>query len=138
MNIDGIIGKIEDKADWAAGIAAVYLRSLEGDFPITDLPASIMTQLGFLFKDPVNIIKYKLWDSTHAYTGLFKIGALLWGAHQVGLVDARYGKIGEKIAKGAGIVALVLPGSGPVPDAPNSSGNFGSGDSKNPFEGRYA
>ena len=59
----------------------------------------------------------------HAYAGLFKIGVGLWIAEEFGLVPSKYGNIGKKVATGAAIAALVMPGS----DGSGSSNRGSSG-----------
>ena len=113
MKLGGIVTKALNKADWIAGIASVISRY--GGTNIGHLMQDLPKEIEWLMKDPLIRIQYKLFTSPHLYTQLFKLGMMGWLAGQTGLVDAKWGKAGMKVMKGAGIAALVLPGSGPMP-----------------------
>lgn len=125
-NISGIINKLEDKADWVAALASIYSR-FGGDLSqafnwysqnaLNDL-------LNVTLTNPA-MIKYKLLDSSHAYTSLFKISLLGWFAGEFGVIPKRYQDLAIKVMKGSGIAALTLPGSGPSgPSTYSESSNY--------------
>jgi hypothetical protein len=78
----------------------------------------------------------KLLGTNHLYTTLFKVGAVLWGAGELGIYT-KYKSIGAKIAKGAAISAIILPGSGQQgfeagPVGPSTGGYYQA-----PQQGKY-
>ncbi len=121
MNFSGILAKLEDHADLIAGLAAAWERypNLDELMNYATNPQHIMMEMQATFGSGFAGLKYKLLDSPHLYTGLFKAGAALWILGQVDLIPKRYEDLGGKVAKGAGIAALLLPGSGPIPDVHN-------------------
>ena len=79
----------------------------------------------------IELLKYKLLHSPHAYTGLFKLGLMGWFGIQFGIIPSKYKKTVEKILMGSGFAAVTLIGSGPTenPTPYRSSGFGGSGNS---------
>jgi hypothetical protein len=135
MNIEGtaknIIGKIEDNAMLLTVLGAAYARAAEDGDPLTNTASGLIpqfttfnTQAGViseLMADvgmkpgtafPTTLI-WKLWGSPHLYTMLIKVGLGVWAAGKLGVIPARFEKLGVNVAKGAAITALLMPGSGP-------------------------
>lgn len=129
LNVSGIMGKLQKNADWVAGLASVYER-FNGDLTwawqwfTKDALNEVMNML----KNP-QIIKYKLLDSPHAYTGIFKMSLIAYLAAEAGLIAPKYKTLAVKAMKGSGVAALVLPGSGPIPEN-NSHRNSSTGTSE--------
>jgi hypothetical protein len=78
----------------------------------------------------------KLLSSSHLYSTLFKLGAVLWGAGELGIYT-KYKSVGAKIAKGAAISAIILPGSGPIGFSEAPSGPSAGGYYQAPQTGSY-
>ncbi len=109
-----MVSKISSKADLLAGAISVYYRMKEGGVPgnfFHDIP----NELKWLMEDPIARANYKLFQSPHLYTQLVKGGIFLYVLGETGILNKKYSVLGEKIAKGAGFAALLLPGSGPMP-----------------------
>lgn len=75
-------------------------------------------------------LRWKLWDSPHLNTMLFKVGAgvAIFDKIIPGVIPSRYAKLAEKVAIGAGASALIFPGSGPAGNnqVPSTTGQGGS------------
>ncbi len=123
-----ILGKLEDNAAAVAFASANYLRYRESTQDNAEILNRLMRFYTFqataVDGDPVsNVImsissptqlKYKLWDAPHYSTGIFKAAAIVWAIGKItGMVPTRYEKLAGKVALGAGLAALILPGSGP-------------------------
>lgn len=59
-----------------------------------------------------NYLIFKLFQSNHLYTALVKIGIAGYVAGEVGLIPAKWKNVSKKVAWNAGLVSLILPGSG--------------------------
>lgn len=82
-------------------------------------------------------LKYKLIDSDHLYTTLFKVGIGAYLASEFGIIGAKWKSIGKDIAKGAGAAAIVLPGSGPRSNSNVTDSNFLAAPTINSMQGAY-
>lgn len=89
------------------------------------------------FKD-LKLLKFKLWDSPHLYTTLFKGGVFAYLAAEVGLIDKKYKKVAQKLMMGSGAAAITLGGSmGPESNVEHGSSG-GSSSGKSPTRGYRA
>lgn len=126
FKIDNIIGKVEDKADWAAFGIGVYER-------LPDISALMKyftsrQVLDELKKDTnLQYLWNKLWNSDHLYSTMFKYSVIAYIAGELGILPARYKKIAEKVAWGSGLAGAVSWGHG-------GSGGSGSGGSGHGFQ----
>lgn len=129
-----IISTVEKNATILAAAGSMLGRFAEGSpvDPIGDLVNfftmqsswNVMTELNHTLNDPNGLIgnlKWKLWQSPHVPTQLFKVGLALYAAGEIGLIPSKYGNIGKKVATGAGIAAILIPAS-----PPESQAAFGS------------
>jgi hypothetical protein len=128
MELKGTLGKVADVLEKNIALLTVAGASYARMAEFSGSPLSSMVEY-FTFKtgNPVSELlnsisspdqlKYKLLESTHAYTQAFKAGLGVWAFTQLmpGIIPNKYGSIAGKVALGAGIAALVLPGSGPKP-----------------------
>lgn len=140
MNVEGIgkniIGKLEDNAMLLTAVGAAYARAAEDGDGLSGLIRQFTTFsatdgfIGELLADvglkqgsagALDNLKWKLWESPHLYTKLIKVGLAVWIGGQLGIVPARYEKLGANIGKGAAIAALLMPGHGSTGAPSNSS-----------------
>jgi hypothetical protein len=139
MGIGNTVGKIEkiviDNATILSFFGSALARAGEANpaDPIGELISMlnpIGTSYGPIYEIMHNLnfagLKYKLIDSPHAATTLFKIGIGAWIASELGVIPAKYGSLGKKVATGAGIAALITPGSGPNENKSSIQENFRS------------
>jgi hypothetical protein len=136
LNLEGIFDKAKDHADKIAFIVAAWER-LGGIDGIANHylanPQNVFGEVTRSITD-LNLLKYKLLDSPHAYSGIFKISAIARILAELGIVPAQYKALTEKIMWGSGLAAISLPGSGPAPTHNYFSGNSGGGNTgENPF-----
>jgi len=129
FNLNGIAGKLEKNAELLTAIAAIYSRNQEGMgwdyFTNPTGPNGILHGIQYTLTHPEHL-KYKLLDSQHLYTGLFKLGVGLMIAGELGApIVGKYARLGEKIAKTAAIMAIILPGSGGASNGSASKGAQG-------------
>lgn len=133
ISLGGIKGKIVSKADIVAFLLAAYQRYPDmgrlADHYMNIDPSQYggLGQALATLKDP-KLLKFKLWDSPHLYTTLFKGGVFAYLAAEMGLIDKKWKKTAVKVMKGSGAAALTLGGSmGPTSNIENgSSGGSGS------------
>jgi len=140
-----IIGGIEKHAAVLAFVGSVYARHAEytGDpalilanltshFTNLNIPRSDQVGMGgygalgeavLSIQNP-RILADKLFGK-HAFGTLVKVGVGLWLAGELGIVPGRYADIGKKVATGAGVAALVMPGSSGSNSGSNSSNSRG-------------
>lgn len=111
MDIGGILSKIEDKADYAAAAVSIYSRMAETNMSLEEYVQRIPAELQSFLRNPIPNIQWKLLNSPHLYTQLFKLGAVLYIGAEAGVIGAKWKTIGAKVAKGAGAVALMSMGS---------------------------
>jgi hypothetical protein len=79
-----------------------------------------------------DILMRKLFNSNHMYSGMVKVGIVGWVLGELGVLPAKYANLAKKVATGAGIAAIALPGSGEASYSMNkgsgtTSGNRGYG-----------
>lgn len=111
MNVGGIVSKLEKNAELVTAGISVYQRFGNISDSINHFTSmDVFTEVQRTFTEK-GLLKFKLLDSPHLYSGLFKIGAALYVGKELGIVPARWGKIGEKVAIGSGVSAILLPGS---------------------------
>jgi hypothetical protein len=137
LNLEGIFDKAKDHADKIAFALAAYERLGGIDGMANHFLAHPQNVLGEVTRTltSLDLLKYKLLDSPHAYSGIFKISAIARILAEIGIVPAQYKGLTEKIMWGSGLAAITLPGSGPAPTHNYFSGN--SGNAGNPFEDIY-
>lgn len=128
ISLGGIKGKLMSKADIVAFAVSAYQRYpmdrlMEHYTDFDPNGSGVVMQLIETLKDP-KLLKYKLWDSPHLYSTLFKGGFFAYLAAEVGLIDKKYKNVAVKVMKGSGAAAVTLGGSGPTP----SGGSSRSGD----------
>lgn len=131
--INNIIDKAQDKADWIAGLLSAWERFDGNIDQIISYymklnpkdPSGVGYQVMETLKDP-SLLTYKLFRAPHMYSTAVKIGLGAYLAADFGLIAAKWKKTGEKIAWGAGIAAVTLPGSGGFDDSGNFSGSSSS------------
>ena len=147
LKLGGITKKLEDNAALLAFGAGAWSRipnfnSLIGHFTNfgTGQAGGTYGALGEAINTLTSpeLLKYKLLDSPHLYTALFKLGVGAYIAGELGIVAPRWKNLGLDIAKGAGAAAIVISGSGP--GSPNRSviDQASQEKSTNPFKGAYA
>lgn len=125
MNIGGLKTKLINKADLIAFIASAYER-----YPDINRLFEHYTNFGeggFLWQagatlSDIHLLRYKLWESSHLYTTLFKGGLIAYLATELGFIDKKWRKTLEKVLLGSGAAALTLGGSGPTSNSYGSSG----------------
>jgi len=119
INIGGIKNKLISKADWVTFLVSAYKR-YDGDLErifnhYTSFgDTGVLAQVTHSLRN-MQSLKYKLWDSPHGYTGLFRAGVYAYLATEFGLLDKKWKKTIEKVLIGSGAAALTLEGSGPIP-----------------------
>ena len=139
LNVSGIVGKLQKNAEWLAFLAGAYERfgnlgGVVNQLNVLKGPqAGVILELQRCLADP-NILKYKLLDSPHLYTTMFKGSIIAYLLAELGIIiPSKYKKLATKIAWGSGIAALTMPGSGPYQSSNSNRGSSGS----NPMEGVY-
>lgn len=122
LNLGGIERKLMDKADLVAFLASGYMR-FDGDlgrllhqYTSKDVINELMFSLG-----SIEQIKWKLLDTGHAYSNIFKMALYGRIATEFGILT-KYKKTLDKVLLGSGLAALTLPGSSP----PSRSSGFSS------------
>lgn len=119
-----IMDTVESHATALTFLLTSYARTAEGApaDPLGDLvkyftfqmPTTPLTELTQDFSS-FAALKWKLWDSPHANTGIFKMAAIVWALGKfVDVIPAKYVNLAGKVATGAAASALLLPGSGPA------------------------
>lgn len=73
-----------------------------------------------------DLLKYKLLESPHLYSKIFKWSAIGYILGELGLLSPHYKELAKRIATGSGLAALTLPGSGPGTDARTVTGRRGA------------
>lgn len=143
ISVGGIKNKIIAKADWAAFILGAWERyGDEGGLKRLFDHYTNFGKYGWLDQtlqtlgDP-ELLKYKLWDSPHGYTGMFKAGVFAYIATELGILDKKWKKPIEKLLKGSGAAAITLGGSGPNSKADRPSDSSRNLGSDNPMLGVY-
>ena len=114
LNLKGIQKKLLNKADWLAFGASAYTR-WDGDINsiIKHFTTSRVIEAVTDSFSGLDRIRYRLLNSPHAYTQIFKMGIYAYIAAELGIVPSKYKKPIEKILWGSGIAALTLPASPP-------------------------
>ena len=133
LNVGGIMKKLEQNADWVAALISVYQR-FDGNLDQVwqqYTSTRVMNEIQNTLTHPW-LIKHKLLESDHLYTGLFKAGIGAYIASELGIIPSKYKNIAKKIMWGSGVAAITLPGSGESHSHGSSGGSGG-----NPFEGVY-
>jgi len=127
MNFKGITNKLMDKADWLAFLASGYMR-YDGDLGrLAGRYIAIKPALEELQRSlNPRVAQYKLFESPHAYTGIFQASLIGYIACELGVIPSKYKKALTKAMIGSGAAALTLPSSGPEP---SGGGLFGGGHS---------
>jgi hypothetical protein len=127
ISLGGITKKLEDNALILAFAASAFER-FNGDintiignytnFGENGVGGELrrtLTDLGTL--------KYKLLNSPHLYTGIFKGGIAIWLLAEMGIIPSKYGKLGKDLLMGSGIAAVTLPASGGGADGSSGGGS---------------
>lgn len=128
INTNGIINKLKQNADWAAFLFSGYQRmNSDVGLLMTHFTSGDAVKEATRSLTDLKLLKWKLWDCDHAYTGIFKMSLIARLLIEAGIVPPKWKKTTEKLMWGSGIAAVVLPGSSP----PSSSSNRSGG-------GRYA
>lgn len=129
INLGGITKTLMDKADWIAFLYSAYSRlggdiGLMIDYYTGRKPYNALHELTKTISN-LDLLKHKLWDSPHAYTGIFKLATYARIGAEFGIVPAKYKKLSEKVMWGSGLAAATLIGSHGSPE-PRSRGYGGS------------
>jgi hypothetical protein len=130
MDIGGLVSKFEKNAELIVVIGSGYAHEREFGGGLGGLFGYLTGDLTGKRKGPLAEIQkdiedpdfffYKLLESGHLYSTLFKIGVGGYIAGEMGFLT-KYKKLSEKLAKGGFIAAAVLQGSGS--EAIGSRGN---------------
>jgi len=115
VNLGGIMKKLENNAHWISFLASGYMR-FNGDIDALInqyLSGGVISELTRTLEYGPTFIKWKLFDTPHAYSGLFKASLYAWLAEEFGIVPSKYKGTIEKVMLGSGLAALTLPGSSP-------------------------
>ena len=126
-----LLSKVEDNAMVLSAAFGIYSRGAEaypeptdnlnylvsyftnfGLNPVEGGYGALGEAIGTVLK--LDKLKYKLWDAPHVSTMMIKAGVGLYALGELGLINAKYKKIGKDIAKGSAIAAIIMPGSGPA------------------------
>lgn len=127
VNLGGIKNKLMNKAEYVAFLVSAYER-FDGDLSTVSnhfLKGGAIREVTKNIGD-LDLLKHKLWDSEHGYTGIFKMGVYAYIAAELGLLDKKYKKTIEKVLWGSGLAAVVLPGHGGASSG-SSGGSSGGG-----------
>jgi len=127
INASGLVNKAKAKADWIAFLASAYER-FDGDVGRIFshyTSASPLNNLNRVLKNPAQALKHRLWNSDHAYTGIFKLALIARGLVEVGILPSKYKTVSEKVMFGAGAAAVTLPASDLDSQPLRSSGGHG-------------
>lgn len=138
LNVGNIFKTAQAKADWIAALLSIHER-FDGNWQtafdhFTSKWALHEVQVSF---SSIDHLKWKLWNSPHLSTSLFRLGLMARIGVELGFLPSKYKKLTEKVMTGAGVAAITMPasmqamnamkGSGPTPSG--SKGSYGSGHS---------
>jgi hypothetical protein len=121
MDIGGIPAKLEKHAEKLAAGLGMYAHEREYGGGIQTLIQYLTNDFtgkghGALYEIQYDVqhpdfYVWKLLNSGHLYSTLFKIGAIAWGAGELG-ITSKYKTLGKKLATGSAIAAALMQGSG--------------------------
>ena len=126
VNIDGMVGKVEELAIKAAPYAGFVLALTESDIganwsslPLTQKMELVANMVGgrtvgfnpFPNAGATYPPQFKLGGALNKYTG---IGLIVYGAAEVGLIPSKFKGAGKQFALGAAIGGLFDPVGAPV------------------------
>jgi hypothetical protein len=125
INIGGITKKLEDNAEWLVLLASAYERLGSIDGIVQQYTTSdVMTEVQRTLTRPA-LLKHKLLDAPHLYSGVFKISLLGRLLAEMDILPSKYKRLTEKLMLGSAIAAVTLPGSNGsdtrTPSNPNQS-----------------
>jgi len=138
LGINGVIGKIEAKADWVAYILEAYEAiptyhgGLYGEYKGIGGMIKWFLETDPLKGGALNEIRETLGAGTttglleeklrsnHIYAAGLKYGAFAWVLQELGFFT-KYRDTTEKVIKASALALLTLPGSGPYPSNGSAS-----------------
>jgi len=109
------IKAIEDHAELIAFVYQTSAKDVQfamsnnswSTMPVTTklelVAASVIGRTTGIQIDPAKFTFPATFNLSNAINNTSKLGAVLWGAHQIGLASARVGKLGEKILIGGAV-----------------------------------
>jgi len=115
INLNNIQKKLMTHADKIAFLYAGYSR-FDGDLGQLMhhyTSKDVIDELRNTLKGGLEGIKWKLFDTGHAYSEIFKISIGAYILAELGVVPPKYKKTIEKVLWGTGLAAITLQGSNP-------------------------
>ena len=107
---NGLQAKIQKNALLISAGVGIYGRAKESGESFTTILENSLFALFDSFSS-IEQLKYKLWEAKHTPQMLTKLGLLLYGASEAGLIKKK--PLALKIIKGGVLSSLITYGSGP-------------------------